>query len=224
MRQTRWRTSGARFDSRAVALGVLAGLQAGLVAALILFPPQASANHSVPNPKYFWDCNLDGLPDESCVRITMAGNGWDAARQARFTSAVNEWSGRTDFDPYLGSGNLRDAFVDRAGCQAFNGAYAITCRLTQWTGTFYRMADADVYFNTNGFQWNTAVAADLTKADFQGVAVHELGHFVRLIDLAAANCGPDLDPYTMCGAADKADTFRIRDLETDDINGTNSVY
>ncbi len=207
-----------------LALAALVGVLIGMLLTGFV-PSSVLAHHSVPNPKHYWDCDLDGVPDDTCVRITMAGNGWDLARTNRFTSAVNQWSNNTRFDPYLGPGNLREAFVDRApACGPFNGAYAGVCRLTEFKQTYYRMADADVYFNTAGHQWNTALAADLTKADFQGVAVHELGHFVRLIDLSAANCGPAGDRYTMCGAVTKAETFQLRDLEQDDKTSANNVY
>lgn len=72
--------------------------------------------------------------------------------------------------------------------------------------------------------WNVNLAADLTKVDFYGVAVHELGHFLSLLDLGAGQCGPVGDRYTMCGAVNKAETNQLRNLETDDINAANSVY
>lgn len=207
----------AAFLSAIVATGAVASL---------LGPEPVLATHSVPSPRIFWDCNVDGQPDESCARITMAGTGWDSARQARFTSAVSQWSANTDFDPYLGSGNLRQAFVaGQPACGAFtSGEYAVTCVWIIWVNPHYRIGDADVWFNTAGWVWNTGSAANLARVDFQGVAVHEIGHFLYLIDLSAANCGPVGDRYTMCGAATKAETFQVRDLEQDDKNAANTVY
>lgn len=188
----------------------------------LLAAPVSFAGHTVPNPLVYWDCSLQGQPDESCVRITMAGGGWDANRQARFTEAVGHWQ-TTDFDPYVGAGNLREAFVQgNPSCKAFNGAYAVTCIPIQWDVNHWRITDANVWFNTAGFNWNTAIGADFNKADFRGVATHEVGHFLFLNDTAA--CGPVGDRYTMCGSATLAETFQVRDLETDDKNSANTVY
>lgn len=66
-----------------------------------------------------------------------------------------------------------------------------------------------------------------TDVDFQGVLTHELGHWVLLDDLGAANCNVGDSIYTMCGAlgADYDDnSWRYRSLTTDDINAANIPY
>jgi hypothetical protein len=218
--------------ARNILTAILAGGLCGALLALSGFPMIALAGHSVPNPKAYWNCSPhDGsAPDESCLRITKAGNGWDASRKARFDAAVSVWSTNTDFDPQLGSQNLRQAFVDRHPPQNCGGnfdpaEYAVTCVLFDVSPvTYHRVADADVYFNTAGWAWNVNLAADLTKVDFYGVSVHELGHFLYLKDLPGAACGPVGDRHTMCGAATKAETHQFRTLTNDDITAADSVY
>jgi hypothetical protein len=218
--------------ARNIFTGILAGALCGALSALSGFPLIAQAGHSVPNPKAYWNCRPDdgSAPDESCLRITKAGNGWDASRKARFDAAVSVWSTNTDFDPQLGTQNLRQAFVDRHPPQNCGGnfdptEFAVTCVLFDYSpATYDRVADADVYFNTTGWVWNVNLAADLTKVDFYGVSVHELGHFLFLRDLLGGECGPVGDRHTMCGAVTKAETHQLRTLGADDINAANSVY
>jgi len=134
---------------------------------------------------------------------------------------VAEWRGRTDFDPVIGAG-VHDAYVDRSpSCTPFNGALAFTCTLGQSKATFIRVIDADIFINPS-IVWNTSTAQDLSRHDFRGVATHEVGHTARLFDLTS--CGPAGDEYTMCGSADKAVTFRMRSLESDDVGSANAMY
>ncbi len=59
---------------------------------------------------------------------------------------------------------------------------------------------------------------DPGEVSFEGVLVHELGHWVYLKDL---NCNPGV---TMCNQMTEQGTYDAGTLATDDINAANSVY
>jgi hypothetical protein len=207
----------------------IAGALLGVLPALTVAGP-AFANHSVPNPRWGFDCNGNHVIDDACITVEKTGPGWDTARVQRFQSAIVEWWSKTDYDPMAGTGPY-DAFADGRDPRCGNpftdgGAYARTCIDAVWDdpGGFWRIFDVDLYFNTDGHTWYTGTGSNLNRVDFRGVATHELGHFARLIDLSQAVCGPINDPYTMCGNADTTDTYRIRDLESDDITSANNLY
>jgi len=98
----------------------------------------------------------------------------------------------------------------------------------------YRITDLDVYFNMENADspnwWiGSTLTSDAGRLDFQGVMTHELGHWIRLIDLYdSASCTrTSLDQMTMCGevrADGRLDTWRYRSLHADDIASANDVY
>lgn len=60
---------------------------------LLAGAPTASANDSVPSPKWFWDPDNNDLPGPE-PKVTPAGGFWESVRLARLDAALTEW--RTD--------------------------------------------------------------------------------------------------------------------------------
>lgn len=52
--------------------------------------PTASAHHSVPSPKWFWDPDNNGVPGPE-PKVTPAGGFWESVRLARLDAALAEW-------------------------------------------------------------------------------------------------------------------------------------
>jgi hypothetical protein len=201
----------------------------------------AAANHSVPSPREYWDGNGNGRPDADWVRFRVGGNGWYDEARSRVLDAETNWRNNTLFD--IQSENVQNNYIilystsTRCGGWSAN-VLAVTCRseLGPYTGpegTYYKLTDVDIYFNTSYYTFWTGPLPDYRYWDFYGVLMHELGHGVRLFDLDDAFCTstdqygntPPLHAYTMCGAAmTTRGSYRWRSLETDDINGANSVY
>jgi hypothetical protein len=93
----------------------------------------------------------------------------------------------------------------------------------------FRITAADVFFNPNS---DTPYSFDPTGVpaghrDFQGVATHEIGHWLRLVDVQGSDpgCIHNNQRDTMCGTFySEADSFFARTLTADDISSANTVY
>lgn len=210
-------------------------------------PAVALAGHSVPSPKWFWDPNNDGVAGPEPL-VTPAGGYWESVRLARLDAALAEWSTDTQFDPGRTTGGSQNAYVDgRVGPCTPGGSFnqpggkiilAQVCR--SWAPIMvgddvvrYRITDLDVYFNMenpDSPNWwiGSTLTTDPGRLDFQGVMTHELGHWVRLVDLGdSTSCTRTSDDFiTMCGSVvdGRLDTWRYRSLHADDVSSANIVY
>lgn len=125
-------------------------------------------------------------------------------------------------------------YVDgrQPACATFSSLIlAVTCRTVQDAGAFWRITDMDTYFNTTSSghpNWSLADTnpQDPALADFEGVLTHELGHWLRLLDLDPAECNLGVSMYTMCGDPGNLypGTYRYRGLQQDDVDAANLVY
>ena len=206
-----------------------AAVVASLVLALSGAVNTAVGSHSLPSDPTYWDCNVDGFADDTCVRGYRAGTGWNSARIARFNEAFAEWSGDTDFDP-VASTTGQAVYVNNNGCVADWSPYpfvilAAVCVSKVWRlDSYYRLTGTYTYFNPVladvGLSWWTGAGApNPNTIHFGGTLVHELGHWVYLKDLGCAA------GVTMCNTSEsEMDTFDQFSLETDDKNAANSVY
>ena len=113
-------------------------------------------------------------------------------------------------------------------------ALAVVCRTHVWNPEFeyYQLKTTPTYFNHQmnlyGLSWWVGAgqppANQPLSIHFGGTLVHELGHWVRLIDL---NCPAG---QTMCNSAGSGadspakDTTDQFSLEAQDIADANSVY
>lgn len=212
-----------------------------LVLLLVAQTSLAEGNHSVPSPRYFWDSNGNGRPDADWVRFRVGGNGWyDEARQ-RVGNAIDNWRNNTLYD--IQSANVQNNYIilysTTTRCTAWSSyLLAVTCRsnLGPYSGpegTYYKLTDTDIYFNTSYHTFWTGPYANYNYWDFYGILMHELGHTVRLIDLGDAFCTstdsygfyPAFQAYTMCSTpVNNEGSYRQRSLEDDDKNAANSVY
>lgn len=206
----------------------------------------ALANHSIPQPLYFWDPNDNSIPGPD-PDFDNEGPSWSQSHINRLNEAVAEWSSKTSYDPGVADTSY-NIFVDGReppeSClpgnfnQPGGTVLAITCRDVQarvYPGTsigYYRIIDDDIYFNMenpDSPNWwvGPGVAPDNNRIHFGGVLVHELGHTVRLIDLSGSTCvRTSSDWITMCGTVNdlRLDTWRYFSLHADDISAANAVY
>lgn len=205
-----------------------------------LGPKAALATHSIPSPyRYYWDCNDDGYADDSCTFFRPGGPQWSQAQLDGLNAAFYHWRYKTDFDPYTNSNYTHEIFlqaqVQHLGCPDFGtwadnpGVLAIVCRITTWhpdppgsIPAYYRIHDDDTFFNPNKNWWYGGGAPPSGTYHFQGVLTHEMGHWVRLVDLP---CYAGGTAPTMCGyVLSAADTYDQRTLESDDVQAANTVY
>ena len=191
----------------------------------------AFASHSVPTPyKWFWDCNNDAFPDDGCALFVPAGLNWTQAKLDRINAAFYHWRFMTDFDPYTNNNATNHIYIDRqvdhAGCPGAPSwqpigdevVIARVCVIRTWNPdppngqpAYYRLHNADTFFNYLIPWWFGAGAPPSESLHFQGVLTHEMGHWVLLEDLG---CTPG---YTMCGGMSPTGSYSARTLETDDV-------
>jgi hypothetical protein len=209
----------------------LGGLAMLVLSAALVTPRVATGTHSLPSTPEFWDCNFDHVSDDTCVKGYKAGNSWTPALSARFDDAFGEWRTNTQFDPKVDTSG-QPVYRDRqATCVPdwTPGGFIIlaaVCRVHQWDGIgeWWRITATPTYFNHqlifSGLTWETSAnAPGPNEIHFGGTLVHELGHWIRLVDLDCAAGA------TMCNASmSEQDTFDQFSLTQDDIDGANFNY
>ena len=217
-----------------------------LLMALLVFPSEVGATHSLPSPLYFWDGNDNGTPSGE-PDFDSQGPYWSSDHLARRDAALLEWSSSTEYDPGHVADGPHNIFVDgrlpnpdnHPNCLSdWTGLLAITCRIVQprynsTYGAYYRITDQDIFFNmerSGAPDWwvGSSVPPQSDRFDFGGVLTHELGHTVRLTHVPenGTNC-----PYTSSGfitmcpsVSGNNDSYWARSLHSDDIAGANYVY
>lgn len=197
----------------------------------------AIAHHSASNPPHRWDVDNDGIWEaaDSIVPISQGGGNWDAQKIARATEGIQRWTANTDWNPWFNSNPVaQKIYVD--GTAPFQaslctdhwaaGIYAITCHVSQKkaNGAWFRIIDADIFVNLNGFNWDWGATANGNKPSARGVITHETGHVAHLIDVGWLNCDPFGELITMCESAGTSETWGWYSLSNDDINSANDMY
>lgn len=198
-----------------------------------------AASHSLPSPPTFWDQDFNGQADEPNP-YRFGGSQWSDKRENRAREAMKAWRDETDFRARIDVDALNAEYIYIDGrvpeCDSgWGSGLARTCVYTSIWSDHKRIHGANIYFNTNEYDWHYSLDGTPVQGDwdFRGILTHELGHSVRLRDLSPgeydgsyAECDPGaLDVETMCGAIlHFSDSFRRRSLELDDRIGANSVY
>jgi hypothetical protein len=191
-----------------------------------------SASHSLPADPHYWDCNNDGSADDGCVKGYKAGTGWTSNHNDDFDWAFAEWSSETDFDPQSHTSG-QAVYIDDRAIPCLPPSYApdghwpdtavLACvKVTKtWRlDSYYDIGSSKTYMNYLVPWWIQLYGPPSPGTfSFTGVLTHELGHWVRLVDLAPCPVGP-----TMCGSVTASQSFALASLENDDINAANSVY
>ena len=201
--------------------------------ALMALAQPALAIHSLPPTPEFWDCNNDHIADDTCVKPRRAGVPWSVEAATRFAAVDDIWRNNTDFDPVENTSSGQNVYRDRlASCisnwlQPDGLILGVVCRTHVWDpiGEWWRITNTPTYFNHRmpdyGLAWyyGPGLPPNQNQVHFGGVAVHEMGHWVRLIDLP---CYPG---ETMCGGlAGPQDSLDLYSLSADDILAANAVY
>lgn len=142
------------------------------------------------------------VPSTWAASLDAAAATWSAAG-AGF-SLVNNASSANEI-------SLAD-LVTKYG-SSYSGTLALT---TTWTSGA-RIVKATTEFNTK-YVWNTTGASG--GADVQNIATHELGHWLRLLDIYSPSTCSEV---TMWGYGAYGETKK-RTLEADDIAGFKALY
>jgi hypothetical protein len=146
------------------------------------------------------------------------------------------WRTNTDFDPIENTISGQNVYRDRyssciPGTWEPDGpgeglVLAVVCRSHVWDpiGEWWRLTNTPTYFNHRmvdfGLEWfyGSGLPPNQNQVHFGGVAVHEMGHWVRLKDLG---CNPGA---TMCGSVGSTqDSFDYYSLSADDIDAANAI-
>jgi hypothetical protein len=144
------------------------------------------------------------IPSDWTASIDAAATTWSNAgasfRLVNDSSSVNEFS-YVDLVAKYGS--------------SYNNTYAVT---TTWsTVSTHRITRATTEVGTK-WQWSPSGAAGM--ADVQNIMTHELGHWMRLLDIYSPTTCSDV---TMWGTASLGETKK-RTLDGADISGFMSLY
>ena len=222
-----------------------------LVAALLL-PSPVAASHSYPQPyPVYWDVGNDGTPDAS-VGVDADGGGWTQAKLDRLTAATNEWAAATSFEPFRVVTGANKFFVDgtqdTSYCSypaqdEYLGATCVHKSARTLPGqpgeTYFDISQTHTTMSTNppsNWVWwyGSSHSGSESSIDFQGVVMHELGHWLFLRDVyndgtTPPGCNFGTGMYTMCGQPQNGttaddDTWRLRGLTTDDVSAANLLY
>lgn len=209
------------------------GVSACVVALSVILAGSANANHSVPNPRHFYDEDNDGIAEasDSDPAFQKLGNGWDIPKEQRYKESLDAWRLNTDFNPTLAVAAVNGLYVDGrnpVNCTTMTWAQlgnpaGVTCQNEDFIVNHFDIIQSWVYLNTGIGVWWTGVSnAPAGQVDLRGVMTHELGHTVLLLDLyGGGNCPPG---PTMCGSVTVDQTSALRSLASDDIGAANLVY
>lgn len=215
---------------RAVIAGILLGL-------MLASPVQA--NHSLWNPRQWWDLDQDKIPDPEDSRIgyQRVGALWTVEKINDIGWVFGEWRGRSRWNPFSATdqGGVARATYRVDGVhpcgkpwpQQAAGEVCVTKdpRFEAGQLAFYDIRDVDTGINL-AIPWNYGndVPAD-NQADFRSNGVHEVGHGLSLKDLVfqVDDClTPVVSMCTALGTGMPAGTRKT--LEADDISAANVVY
>jgi hypothetical protein len=102
----------------------------------------------------------------------------------------------------------------------FGGNYiAVTVIWFRERAGYNEIFECDLAFNGYAWEWDTSTAGTVGKMDVENIATHELGHWLSLDDLYAA----DSRDFTMYGYS-SAGEIKKRSLEYDDEDGIIYLY
>jgi hypothetical protein len=200
------RTVGARLESRRLAAAsVLDRAAAGSTTAHAATQTGCYATDGAK-----WDVNSatykigSTIPAEWTAAIDAAAGTWNTAnasfRLVNDANSVNELSYK-DLVAAYGS--------------SYSDTFAVT---TTWSSNSTGVITKATTEVNNKWPWSTS--GDANGADVQDIVTHELGHWMRLLDIySPANCAD----VTMWGSAGYGETKK-RTLEQPDVDGVLSLY
>ena len=206
----------------------------GLMAMVLIVAsaPSVAANHSLPNPRIFWDINNNGVPgsDDSFRTYQRVGTNWTQEKITRTLTAASDWLNTSDWNPSIGtsSGLVATTRVDGFNpCRSWQaGEVAINCLTVQNRVTYFRIMTSHVSINLAKTWYYGNGVQPAGSYDYWGVMTHELGHGANLRDLYGADCGgPGPDTvHSMCGSTTEAASRFLRTTTSDDRSGANAIY
>jgi hypothetical protein len=126
-----------------------------------------------PSPPVSYYVNETGGPSGSLNALQAAANTWSGAGANLSFQYAGGTTRGLKYDGYntIGFANLGSSSI-------------IAQAITYFSGDV--MIEADIQFNTE-FPFSTDLTPSNDEMDLQSIAVHELGHWLRLLDLYGAN-------------------------------------
>lgn len=211
-----------------------------MLASLVVGPVPVAATHSVPSPHWFWDGDVNGVPDQYPEAFRLGGAGWYQNAINRTIEAVSHWAVSTNWNPRFENVNTNYFYIDRPPPQpcgttpgsevgGWGPGIARVCTYAIYHHPVYNQIwRSNIFIKVDlGFWAGRYQATDPNLYDFRGTVTHELGHALRLTDISSAEpiCSSTGQLFaTMCPAPSIAYTYHWRTLQTDDINAANAVY
>lgn len=163
--------------------------------------------------------STDGAKWSATFATYKIGSSIPSAWTASIDAAANTWSSAgAGFRLVNDSGSSNElSYLDLVAKygSSYSNTYAVT---TTWSSTSTgRISRATTEVNT---KWAWSPTGEANMADVQGILTHEMGHWMRLLDIySPAACSE----VTMWGTASMGETKK-RTLERDDIDGFISLY
>ena len=149
------------------------------------------------------------------INSTDGLSGSETALQA----AANTWNGAGANFSFDYAGTTKSGWgQDGKNVLSFDnlGSSSIIAQSTSYIVND-TVVESDIQFNT-GFTWSTDTPTPAGKMDLQSIAVHELGHWLRLLDLYGAN-----DTTKIMYGFGSYGAMK-RDLTSDDQSGIQWIY
>ncbi len=148
--------------------------------------------------------NTSNAPAGAIAVIDAAFSTWE--------SAASSW---IEFEnDGIGNYTFQEDGVNSLSWGYAYGSIAMSARYDE-----YPIIEKDIVFNNISYNWSTTTPPQTGCMDVANIATHEIGHWLRLIDLYDSS---DSDK-TMYGYSVVEETKK-RSLTSDDINGIRYIY
>jgi hypothetical protein len=160
--------------------------------------------------------NVNGTPDctDEFTAIQSALQTWEDECRSYWDITYSGTTTATAIGVNDGQNVIRWVESATEPLYASLGSGVIAANFRIWVGT--RLVDADIAFNGVDFTWGTG--GEPTRMDVQTIALHELGHSLRLRDMYPAVNGPKV----MYGYGDAG--LIKHSLHQDDRDGIAYIY
>ncbi len=144
------------------------------------------------------------------VSVDVSDPSWPSAWISPLASAINAWNAASS--PFAFN-SAATGHQFKTSASGVGNPLAVTAR-TPLSGN--PITDMDTTFNTS-YPWSTSGGS--SAYDVQNVATHELGHWLRLLDLYGSGDTEATMYYSV-----STGEIKKRSLETDDLDGINYIY
>jgi len=156
----------------------------------------------------------------SSVSYYINSSGGPSGAESEIKAAAITWNGSGSKFAFSYAGSSSSGFVLTDGRNVISFGDLGSNTIIAQAGTRSSggtILECDIRFNT-GFPWSTASPTPIDRMDLQTIALHELGHWLKLLDLYGANDSAK----AMYGYGSKGQTKRS--LASGDKEGIQWIY